>query len=493
MEKKIKPNKYIEENVPALPYGLEKELKNKLKKIKDEIEYSQKKNAYNRDLSEYHLNIRNVFIEMFVQMFHEIDKYLCFLDDDVVFNKNLFMETVPKEDKKFYDEFIDTQLFQLFTQNFVNDELDYFKSMKDEFNKNNQFSNDKNEDIRKYIKKIYILNPDYLGIKENNKRDIEMKVKDEYNLKKEVDMDGFIVNDKRITEYIQNIDNDNYNNKNCNIYLIPEKEEKLEQPLGLLSDLLTKKESEEIGTNNEVKKFARVKTRKFDLSEKDKEWIKEKIRDFAIKIFKSEEIKEDSHLKKDLQNDINTTFGREYFVFLLARNVSNVILLKASSFNLLGTLIYNTLLYILQVEENDKILEQIVVLIKSTMFFAKEEIETIGYFLTEEKKNTITLWEIYKKKIQRYPKVNQANLWNKWYEINLNAERGKENKEVKIKVILKICDLMIELELIKSFIKNTLDKLIKKTFGGNEENNKKILQQIVQKIIHAKYISKAKK
>ena len=491
--KKIKPNKYIEENVPALPYGLEKELKNKLKKIKDEIEYSQKKNAYNRDLSEYHLNIRNVFIEMFVQMFHEIDKYLCFLDDDVVFNKNLFMETVPKEDKKFYDEFIDTQLFQLFTQNFVNDELDYFKSMKDEFNKNNQFSNDKNEDIRKYIKKIYILNPDYLGIKENNKRDIEMKVKDEYNLKKEVDMDGFIVNDKRITEYIQNIDNDNYNNKNCNIYLIPEKEEKVEQPLGLLSDLLTKKQSEEIGTNNEVKKFARVKTRKFDLSEKDKELIKEKIRDFAIKIFKSEEIKEDSHLKKDLQNDINTTFGREYFVFLLARNVSNVILLKASSFNLLGTLIYNTLLYILQVEENDKILEQIVVLIKSTMFFAKEEIETIGYFLTEEKKNTITLWEIYKKKIQRYPKVNQANLWNKWYEINLNAERGKENKEVKIKVILKICDLMIELELIKSFIKNTLDKLIKKTFGGNEENNKKILQQIVQKIIHAKYISKAKK
>ena len=491
--KKNKLNKYIEDNVPALPYTLEKELKNKLKKIKDEIESSQKKKSYNRDLSEYHLKIRNVFIEMFVQMFHEIDKYLCFLDDDVVFNKNLFMETIPKEDKKFYDEFIDTQLFQLFTQNFVNDELDYFKSMKDEYNKNNKFSNDQNEDIKKYIKKIYILNPDYLGIKENNKRDIEIKVKEEYSLKKEVDLYGFIVNDKRITEYIQNIDNNNYNNKNCNIYLIPEKEEKESQPLSLLSDLLTKKESEDVGPNNQVKKYGRTKTRKNDMSEKDKDAIKERIRDFAIKIFKSEEIKEDSHLKKDLQNDINTNFGREFFVFLLARNVSNVILLKASSFNLLGTLIYNTLLYILQVEENDKILEQIVVLIKSTMFFAKEEIETIGYFLTEEKKNTITLWEIYKQKLQGYPKVNQANLWYKWYKINLNVEKGKESNEVKKKVILKICDLMIELELIKSFIKNTLEKLMKKTFGENEENYKTLLQQIVQKIIRTKYISKAKK
>jgi len=37
---------------------------------------------------------------MFVQMFHDFDKYMCVLDDDVVFNKNLFLETVPKEEKK---------------------------------------------------------------------------------------------------------------------------------------------------------------------------------------------------------------------------------------------------------------------------------------------------------------------------------------------------------------------------------------------------------
>ncbi len=50
---------------------------------------------------------------------------------------------------------------------------------------------------------------------------------------------------------------------------------------------------------------------------------------------------------------------------------------------------------------------------------------------------------------------------------------------------------MIELELIKSFIKNTLEKLIKKVFGNNEEKNKAILQDVIQKIINSKYISKA--
>ena len=127
------------------------------------------------------------------------------------------------------------------------------------------------------------------------------------------------------------------------------------------------------------------------------------------------------------------------------------------------------------------------------MFLGKEEKETIGYFITEEKKNTVTLWNIYKPKIQGYPKVNQANLWNKWYDINLNAEKDKENDEVKKKVILQICDLMIELELIKSFVKNTLENLVKKVFGKNEEKNKPIMDNIVQKIVQTKYISKINK
>ena len=138
-----------------------------------------------------------------------------------------------------------------------------------------------------------------------------------------------------------------------------------------------------------TKKYGRTKTKinKNEMTEKEQDALKEKIKDFTVKIFKSEDIEtEDIHLKKDLLNDLNTNFGREFFVNLLAKNTSNIILLKDNAFQLLGTLIYNTLLYILQVEENSKILEHIVILIKSLMFFGKEEIQTIPYFITEEKK-----------------------------------------------------------------------------------------------------------
>jgi hypothetical protein len=368
--------------------------------------------------------------------------------------------------------------------------------MINEYNKNNKFSNDdkKEEEVINYIKKIYILNPDYLGIKEKNKKNIETKINEKYNLKEEKDQDGFILNNKRITEYMQNIDNNNYNNKNCNIYLIPEKVEKgdKKKALNLLTDILIKKNSKE-SAMNPFKKFMRIKANKNEISEKEKEEIKEKIKDFTVKIFKSEEIEDDIHMKKDLQNNINTNFGREFFVNLLSKNTTNVILLKENSFKLLWSLIYNTLLDILQVEENNKILEQIVILIKSTMFFGKEEKEIVGYILTEEKKNTVTLWSTYKQKLQTYNKINQYNLWSKWYDINLNAEKEKDSEDVKKKVILQLCDLMIELELVKSFIKNTLKKLVERVFGKNEEKNKTIMQDIIQKIIKTKYISKADK
>ena len=493
--KNIKKYKYLEDNVPALPSHLEKELKNKLKKIKDDIDAFQKNNPNNTDFNEFDMRIRDAFIEMFVQMFHDIEKYLCFLDQDVVFNKNLFLETIPKVDKKFYDEFIDTQLFQLFSQNFVNDEFNYFKSMINEYNKNNKFLN-KNEEPKKYTKKVYILNPDYLGIKEKNKKNIEIKINEKYSLKEEKDEDGLILNQKRITEYIQKIDDNHYNNKNCNIYLMPEKLDKkgsisVQNKLSTLNELI-KKNSGQVAMA-QFKKYVRTKTRKSEMGEKEIDEIKEKIKDFTVKIFKSEEIEDNANLKKDLQNDINTNIGREFFINLLSKNTSNVILLKDNSFHLLGTLIYNTLLYILQIEENSKTLQQIVILIKCTMFFGKEEKETIGYFLTAEKKSTVTLWDIYKPKIQGYPKINQANLWNKWYEITLNSEKEKDNDEIKKSVILQICDLMIELELVKSFIKNTLEKLVKKVFGKNEEKNKLIMDNIVQKIVKTKYISKINK
>ena len=503
--KKVNRNKYIEENMPNLPYNLEKELRNKLKKLKDDIE-ERKVDPTKVDLSDLNLKLRNAFIEMFVKMFHDYDRYICFLDDDVVFNKNLFLENIPKQDKKFYDEFIDTQLFQLFTQNIVNDDLNYFKYKINDYNKKGKFTS---EEIEDYIKKVYFITPDYLGIIEDqNEQNIENIIRQKYQIKEDIDIDedGFIINDRRIAEHLEKIDDKKYINRNCNIYIIPDMNKKIEKPsekqpekepvhtLNLLNDILmneTKKNNME--KSSTIKNISRIKTiiNKNEMTEKEQDAVKERIKDFTIKIFKSEEIDtENTHLKKDLQNDINTYIGREFFVNLLSKNTNNIILLKDNAFQLLGTIIYNTLLYILQIEENNKVLEQIVILIKSTMFFGIEERLTIGYFLTEEKKNTVTLWDTYKNKFQRYPKFNQDNVWEKWYEININAEKNKKNDDVKKKVILNLCDLMIELKLTKSFIKNTLEKLAKKVFENKENQSNNVIQDVIQKIIEAKYISK---
>ena len=495
--KNVKKYKYIEENVPALPIVLEKELRNKLKKIKDDVDTYKKRFPDDTDLSEYDFQIRNAFIEMFVEMFHDVEKYMCYLDEDVVFNKNLFMETIPKEDKKFYDEFIDTQLFQLFSQNIVKNELRYFKSKCKEYNNDNKFSEENNLDTQKIlVKKIYIITPDYLDIKEKNIDKIEDIINDKFVLKEETDVEGLIISKKRITEYIQKINNNSYDNDNFNIYLIPESE-KEEKKISLLSDILTKKDTiQEVQESSkivisELVKYISTKTNINELSDKEKDAMKEKIKDFTIKIFKSEEIEAAGKVKKELQNDLNTKFGREFFVNLLSKNTVNIILLQNKSFYLLGTLIYNTLLYMLQLEESNKIIGQAVILIKSTRYFAKEVKETVGYiFLAEEKKNTLRIWDAYKSKLEGYPKVSQPNFWNKWYEIDINAEKHPDDNEVKKKIILNLTDLMIELQLNKSFIKNTMEGLVNKVFEKEIEKGQNILKDIIQKIINAKYINK---
>ena len=495
--KNVKKYKYIEENIPALPVSLEKDLKNKMKKIKEEVDSYKKKFPDDTDLREYDFKIRNAFIEMFVEMFHDVEKYMCFLDEDVVFNKNLFMETVPKEDKKFYNEFIETQLFQLFSQNIVKDELRYFKSKCKEYNKDNKFSDENNLDTQKIlVKKTYYITPDYLNIKDKDIDKIEDTLNDKFVLKEETDVEGLLVSNRRITEYIQKINNNNYNNDNFNIYLIPENESN-EKKISLLSDILVKKDTakEKPASSkiimSQLVKYINTKTNKNELSDKEKDAMKEKIKDFTIKIFKSEEIETTGNDKKELQNDLNTKFGREFFVNLLSKNTVNIILLQDKSFQLLGTLIYNTLLYILQVEETNKIIEQAVILLKSTRYFAKEVKETVGIiFLVEEKKNTIRIWDYYKSKLEGYPKINQPNFWNKWYEIDLNAEKHPEDDEVKKKIILNLSDLMIELELNKSFIKNTIEGLVNNVFGKEDEKGQNILNDIIQKIINAKYINK---
>ena len=472
-----KKYKYLQENVPALPALMEKSLKLKLKKIKEELEKPKRKKI---NLNEIDLEIRNAFINMFVEMFHDYNKYMTFLDDDVIFNKKLFLEKiVSNNDKHFYDEFIETQLFQQFTQNIIKDELKYFsEKTKNYSNKIGALKRVSRFNFNK--EKLYIIKPDYLQINEKKSNEIEKKMKDIYTIIEKGEEDTLSKSSKKILSNINLIKNEFYEDKNCYIYTLPEtnlkmnpRKEKYES-----SKLVTRNDKVfNIFKNWSVKAIKTFGVRGDELSEKEKDSIKETIKDFTIKIFKSEEIEGDINQKKDLQNALNSNFGRECFVNLLTKNVNNIILLKEKSFHLLGVLIYNSLLFVLNIEETDTIIGQMAKLVKSTKFFGNEK-----------KGETTTLWDVYKSRIQGYSKVSQANFWNKWYDNEITEELNYFQKE---KIILEICDIMIQLELNKSFIKNVIVGISEKEFGKDSEESKSIFNLITEKIIGTKYISKA--
>ena len=492
-----KKYKYLQDHVPPLPTHLEKELKNKLKKIKDELDSylknSQKKN--NIDLSEFDLRIKNAFIEMYVQMFHDYYKYMTFLDDDVVFNKSLFLEKITNNnDKKFYNEFIDTQLFQQFCQNIVKDELKYFTTMAYNYNQNKKdsssssltssisksFSFKRTITNRIKIDKVYIIKPEYLKINDEDKEIIEKKMEDMYKLPEKVDKDGMIIAKGRIITELNKIKKENYKNSNCYIYTLPESQQpKKEKPIEKYELNCLSKENLFFQALKNLKlktniSFEIKKKDEYGITEKEKDSIKESIKDFTMNIFTSKDIKDDQNFKKELQNTLNTPFGREFFVNILSKNFTNIILLKSNLFQLLGTLIYNCLLYILNINETNKLLEQMVILIKSTKYFGKEI-----------KGKTTTLWNEYKFKIQGYSKVNQNNFWEKWF----NMEIKNNNKLKKYDVIMNLSDLMIELELDKSFVKNALFALAEKEFGKESGDYTNITENILGKLKKSKYLS----
>jgi len=86
---KKKMSKYIKDNIPSLPSGLEKELESKLKKAKGELEHIKKNKIKNtiKNRQNCELLIRDCFIDLFVEMFEDYEKYLTFVEQEPIFNR----------------------------------------------------------------------------------------------------------------------------------------------------------------------------------------------------------------------------------------------------------------------------------------------------------------------------------------------------------------------------------------------------------------------
>ena len=284
-------------------------------------------------------------------------------------------------------------------------------------------------------------------------------------------------------EKIIEIDDTKYNDKQCKIYMTQEEKE-----LGK-EKKEEKKPKKKVIVANSSNIMDKIKALKLDasesvkskkvLSEKEQENMKELIKDYVVKIFKSEEIVWEAKEKTDLMNKLNLPFGRDFFISLLSKNTLNVILLKDNSFHLLFQLIYNCIINTLKLEETDDILRDLVLLIKSTKYFGITEYAT-----------NYTMFEKYKIKIQGVPKIRQDNFWQIWYETEI-SKKDNPKVEDKQEIIYDICKTLIQLELPKSMVKKFTDNINIKLFGKGSELQKKTFEVFIKFIVNAKYVSQA--
>ena len=497
--KNINVEKYIKNNIPTLPNIYEKDLKNKLKKLRNGLDtlnknFSRDKHRTNKYLKEYRnleFNIRDTFVDMFADMFKGYANYLSFLDgQDTVFNKALFMEKVSNHDKKFYNEIIDTQLFQQFTQNVINTDMDYFNK---KVNEKESGEKKKNQPRNSSIsEKIYCVRPDFLKLPTDCCRSEEIS---KFIIKNYPHKDEKEDDKGKICEIMNIIVDEKYVNKNCRLYFTPEslekknKKEAIEQPKQEVNekDKKKKKFTTSIGILERIRKMnikdgntIENKKKSEELSEKDKDNIKEMIRDWIIKIFKSDELNLDSKTKVELQNNINKPFGREFFISLLTSNKNSKVYLQKESFNLLSMLIKESLIFCLKLDETDKILENIVLLIQSTNYFV----------YNDGKSAAKSIFDASISDIHGNPKITQDNFWEKWYDIEL---KGKENPDdaAKQEIICKVCETLIKLLISKTIVKNITNRLAEKVFGKDTPLHKETFKMFIEKIKFARYTSEA--
>ena len=485
--KKIKINKYIENNVLLLPGNIEKELKKKLERFKEDFDKTVNKKIkiqMNSELlNKYQMKFRDMFIEIFVELFYDYSKYICLLDNDVIFNKNLFMKNI-KHSKKFFDDFTDCQLFEVFIQNIFSDNNAYFnqKITERENNKNNQ---KKRESVMVgyNLDKSYFIKPDYLNLSENE--NYEKYLATNFTITKNLDINGIITLSDRISNNLNKIKNENYIESKCLVYLLPEN--KIDKTPNL-NQLLNKQLKEKINSqkislpNDKSKRKTTILNQTLDDKERDN--LKDQIKDYVMKILQSGELDyaKGTKMKKDILNLINNQTGIKIFLELISHNnTENIILLQNNNLKFFGFIIHNALCFLSKLEETSDTLELCVQLFKCTKLFGKE----VGG-------KEITLFKMMIKTIQSYQKINQINFWKKYYEIILKEKFNNSIASEKDKqdIIIKICESLIELECSKTFIKKCCDEISFNEFGKESELAKETSSIYLSKINTAKYTSR---
>ena len=544
--KEVKISNYINKKFGSLPKNIENLLFKELKSIKNDYEKTQNHN-YNK--SDINIRIKNIFMHVFVEIYCDYEKYSHIIDNYPVFNSYLFVNGKPEADRTFYKELTSTQIFQMFIQNsFSDDKKFYFDERYNEYrslkekgeNKSNIFSKSFENFKKKYlsfreINNNYIIKPIIL----KNFEKIEEKHESKNMLIKLRDINSFVskefesynqyLNNKGVLKENQRIigrpiklshENDP---KNYTIFTIPQtlttlssisetssqkKENETNSEISIDNSSSMKKHSIRLkiisgdGKNEQKIRFSiYVRIKKWELTEDQMDEIKDNIRGIMTRLYKSE-IKNIEEDKKTIMNCINTQFGRNYFISVITSGNKKdhaVKTLQLDSFEFFKYIIFNTLLNILGLEEND---ENIICAVKLTKIclYIKTYKNKKERLLSDEIYSSLDNFSIFKEQI----------FWKFWIEDGLTENDLKTLKKIRkngnaytsieedenykiyiehsFDIIDKLFSTMMKMKISNSFIYSTITGLGQEYIFDNTKFSL-LMQNLINEIQYFKKLS----
>ena len=432
------------------------------------IKESLSKKQDEQDKLIINLRMKNLFMQIFAELLYDYKKYSYIIEDYPVFNSFLLIKDKEKKRDNFYQEFTSTQLFQMFIQNSLfhpEDKVLYFeKRLSDfeevkkagatlEFNLQKLFEQYKKDYFEYYkLNKIYVIKPFFikefqtLEEKNFNKKkktklsDIVRFLADLYKkpIFKNINSHGVLIEKKRVIERDFELTNIN-DPKECLIFYIPgAKNEIKNSQINIRKSTIKRLKSIKMGIiskeedikKNNIKISQVITKREYELSEDEIDEIKDNIREIMIRIYRSDasRIVED---KKMIIESSKTQFGRDYFTNILYNGYKQDFLVKNlqnESYYFFFDVIFNILLDILKLEENDENIICAVKLLKSCQYISTTKSKKD--FLVRLNFESILSDELYNK-LEDYSFFNKKRFWELWIEDDMTEKELNIHKLIR--------------------------------------------------------------
>lgn len=466
--------------------------------IKDKIEKLQPNDE--EEKKDILIMIKNAFFQSMTEMFYDYMNYLSVIDGYPIFNINTLIENRPTKDARFYKDISETQMFLMFIQNMTNDELSsvfnakikQYHFPKDLLKKYNAINRDFQEYYLSQTKitkesmiKPFFLNTDNLTGDNLKTEILELSNKKYPFPEQKNNAKGILDENCRITGNLLILDQ----KENLPTYFyntIPELEintktvQKANKVLAK-ADIFEKREKKNRNKHN----YILVKGKRvWELTEEEKEDIRDNIKDILSRALKSEQLQVIDDMKH-LMELIDKNFGREFFINSIYQKSKipdkKLKIISDDCFELLSPVIFNGLLGILKLEENAQNFKNAILLIKATMLYYKVE-----------NKRKIFISEEILPKLKDYSLLVKYSFWEEWINIAVEetCDLEKIKKDVTFcehnihRIILEITMLMIQIGLDKDVIFKIITDL-----AENKISNKDLLKSLnnqIEKLILSK-------